>query len=805
VGGGKGRPRWRLLLAALALAGAEALALWRLAPLIEHPGDDLVSLLLLLALVWSMFLCVFAVSMMLFAALFMAPRPDMGAWREVLSLYRAVPELRPTQPDAANLNAALKGLSDDALRVASVLPSHSEAGRLAAAQTLKDRGAASGRVPAPVVPGFFHQDQLDKAAGDLFGAREAVRVTCLMIGGVAAIVTIAMLGWNYLAAPVLVDAATNAGVDLEGFGQSKNFTDVPAALLSLPGAQSIAVRTKIGYVCMCIALLALLAGRFLAWVRAHPARVLLLRKFNEQRLGKYYKRLIREELQPLGHVVALSDKYVRRSMGAWLQTQFSTAASSIPGFIWVVVKFPILLLLRLTDRTRWGPAFIATPRDFRLLGQRLYDRMWLNLETSSLSLAYLIRTTDAWWKLVIEMLLRSADVVVLDLSYVTAGTAWEIDTIGALELWERVVCIAHDQEYAQAAAALQNAFGDVPAPPILTYNSSGAFAEQKTFRDRLVAALQESVSSRRLQDAVPTTEMRRGVPAAVAVGIALVALATAWANWQSLVTMFQSAVASVPQTLAPVARQEAPRPPGFSFRDCTTGCPEMIVLPGGTFTMGAPPQESARKANEGPQHSVTIAPFAVGKFEVTYEEWFACASDGGCATTPKPWAFKKGNEKHPAVAINWNDAQEYLQWLSARTGKTYHLLSEAEWEYAARGGTSTAYDWGDAADRSRAQYGSNMLVPGAGTAPVGSFAPNAYGLYDMAGNAAEWTQDCVNPDYTNAPSDGSAWITGECSLRRVRGGSWEDGLADMRSAARDGFRQNQNWQSIGFRVARNLP
>ncbi|MEQ1608851.1 MAG: formylglycine-generating enzyme family protein [Hyphomonadaceae bacterium] len=803
----------------MALAGILAVAWWRFA-LLEVTNLSPFWSVLIIAFLPVSLVCMLGILMMLFAAVFMAPRPDAGAWRDILSLYRATPQLRQKQPDVAKLREA----SDDALRVASSLPSHSEAGRRAAAKLLMDRGAALTPVPVPVVPGFFYQDQLDKAAGDLFGARETVRATCLVIGGIAAAATIGILGWEcFVATPALVDAATKAGVDpaaMEGFGQGSNFTDVPAALLNFPEAQSIVWGTKIAFGCFCFAVVAMLAGRWMAWVRAHPARVLLLRKFNERKLGKYYKRLIREELQPLGHVVALSDKYVRRSMSEWLGKQVSTATSSIPGFIWVVIKFPILLLLRMTDRTRWGPAFIASPRDFRLLGRRLYDRMWLNLETSSFALAYLIRTTDAWWKLVIEMLLKSADVVVLDLSNVTQGTAWEIETIGAQKMWGRTVCIAHDQEYPQAAAALQNAFGGASPPPILTYDSGGAFAEQKIFRDRLVEALRDSVSSRaRDLDAEPEAKTRGAfrARAAAIIGVALAVPTIAWAtmNWQSMATLVQDEVASAERRLAPVpvAHQEPSLPPGSSFRDCAAGCPEMVVMPGGAFVMGSPAEELGRKPNEGPQHSVTIAPFAVGKFEVTFDEWTACADYGGCASNPKPDGIKNGSVKHPVININWNDVQEYMQWLSAKTGKSYRLLSEAEWEYAARAGSSTAYNWGDAANPSNANGGAASGVAGSvtgadqwfKTAPVGSFSPNPYGLYDMAGNVAEWTQDCANPDYTNAPSDGSARSDGECNFRRVRGGSWQDKLGELRSAARSKFWQNLDWDSIGFRIARDLP
>jgi formylglycine-generating enzyme required for sulfatase activity len=244
------------------------------------------------------------------------------------------------------------------------------------------------------------------------------------------------------------------------------------------------------------------------------------------------------------------------------------------------------------------------------------------------------------------------------------------------------------------------------------------------------------------------------------------------------------------------------------FRDCG-GCPPMVVVPAGEFTMGASPLDPG-----GPtQHRVTIAaPFAVSKFEVTFEEWDACVADGGCGGySPSDEGWGRG--KQPVMNISWLDAKAYTAWLSAKTGKTYRLLSEAEWEYATRAGTATRFSVGDAISPKEANFdGSDGAdVPGPSdmnrqqALPVGSFSPNAFGLYDMHGNVAEWVEDCWFDDYTaQTPTDGSPSREGNCKGHAVRGGSWEDSDTELRSAARTGGAQDDRFYTDGLRIARNL-
>ncbi len=229
----------------------------------------------------------------------------------------------------------------------------------------------------------------------------------------------------------------------------------------------------------------------------------------------------------------------------------------------------------------------------------------------------------------------------------------------------------------------------------------------------------------------------------------------------------------------------------------------MVVIPAGEFMMGSPDAEKGRDKDESPQHKVTIAkPFAVSKFEVTFDEWDTCIKFGGCAQVSNSnW----GRGTRPVIDVTWHDAQQYVAWLSKMTGQTYRLLSEAEWEYATRAGSDTAYAWGDDIGKGNANCnGCGSQWDGKQTAPVGSFAANAFGLYDMHGNVWEWVQDCYQDNYNGAPTDGSAWISDNCANRVVRGGSWSNDPRNLRSAIRYGDATDRRNYSLGIRVGRTL-
>lgn len=227
------------------------------------------------------------------------------------------------------------------------------------------------------------------------------------------------------------------------------------------------------------------------------------------------------------------------------------------------------------------------------------------------------------------------------------------------------------------------------------------------------------------------------------------------------------------------AEAAAAMPAGRVFRDCADGCPEMVVVPAGPFMMG-----------EGSsQRRTSIAQsFAVGKFEVTFAEWEACVGGGGCTSNKSPSDQSWGKGRRPVINVSWNDAKEYVSWISRKTGNSYRLLTEAEWEYGARAGTTTAYSWGDAIGRGNANCnGCGSQWDTKQTAPVGSFKPNDFGLHDMHGNVWEWCEDASSS-----------------SFRVLRGGSWGNIPFDLRSALRSSLQPDVRYDIIGFRVASTL-
>ena len=271
------------------------------------------------------------------------------------------------------------------------------------------------------------------------------------------------------------------------------------------------------------------------------------------------------------------------------------------------------------------------------------------------------------------------------------------------------------------------------------------------------------------------------------------------------------------QMQAAAVRREEQGRIGGRFRDCE-GCPELVVVPSGSFMMGSPASEEGRYKGERPVHRVTISEaFAVGVYEVTRGEFrrFAAATGHNSGGSCDRYAYVK-TDRHPVVCVSWRDVQAYVKWLSGESGEEYRLLSESEWEYVARGGTSTARYWGgtesgqcrnaNGADRSTDFRRAVSCDDGyERTGPVGSYEANGYGLYDVLGNVWEWTEDCWNESYDGAPSDGRAWESGDCGRRVVRGGSWFNNPTSLRSARRIRIlTSSRNHDVLGFRVARTL-
>jgi formylglycine-generating enzyme required for sulfatase activity len=299
------------------------------------------------------------------------------------------------------------------------------------------------------------------------------------------------------------------------------------------------------------------------------------------------------------------------------------------------------------------------------------------------------------------------------------------------------------------------------------------------------------------------------VAAVIVVGIA------AWIEHDNLdalsryVTVTRPYIVSQVRPYVLTAAKEQVLKPGNSFRECARDCPEMIVVPAGSFSMGAQASESGAPGyeNEIPQHTVTMAaPFSVSKYQVTFADWDSCVSLGGC-NGYKPSDQDWGRGQQPVIDLSWEDAKSYVSWLAKITGKPYRLLTEAEYEYATRSGTTSVYPWGN-------DIGNNANCAGCGskwdniqTAPVDSFSPNKFGLYNMLGNVWEWTEDCSHQSYNGAPSDRSAWLEAagaDCSNRIVRGGSRNSTPDNLRSANRVSVPARVRNNQLGFRVARTL-
>ncbi len=252
----------------------------------------------------------------------------------------------------------------------------------------------------------------------------------------------------------------------------------------------------------------------------------------------------------------------------------------------------------------------------------------------------------------------------------------------------------------------------------------------------------------------------------------------------------------VPSPPRPEPVQPVSTKPGDVFRDCAD-CPELVVVAAGSFPMGSTAEY------ENPVHTVKIEkPFAIGRYEVTFEEWDQCVEAGGCKHRPDDREWGRGNR--PVINISWMDAKEFVAWVSQKTGQTYRLPTEAEWEYAARGGVNTPYWWGREIGTKQANCRECKVENAQQTLPVGSFKPNPFGLYDTAGNAAEWVEDCWNDNYRGAPNNGKAWETGQCRLRVLRGGAFDSQARYLRSQSRFRYDADVRFSANGFRVLREL-
>lgn len=341
---------------------------------------------------------------------------------------------------------------------------------------------------------------------------------------------------------------------------------------------------------------------------------------------------------------------------------------------------------------------------------------------------------------------------------------------------------------AQSFASAQGiAAPDLAAGPLADAEAFATRAEQAA----LVWATQEAAAWRLAKDATtraPLDAYLREFPNGPNVTAA-----------RSRITALTPPAATATTPAPTVATASALRA-GESFRDCS-GCPQMVSIPSGNFLMGSPASETGRFNDEGPQRRVSVPAFAAGKYEVTWTEYEACVAAGACEAAEDD-GFGKGSR--PVTGVSWDDAKRYAAWLSSRVGKTYRLLTEAEWEYSARAGSQTRWGFGDSESSLgyHAWYASNS---NSATHPVGRKAASAFGLYDMHGNVWEWVEDCYANSYSaGQPSDGSSSTQGRCSVRVGRGGSWINDPQGLRSAFRSWNTTTARNNLLGFRVARTL-
>lgn len=293
---------------------------------------------------------------------------------------------------------------------------------------------------------------------------------------------------------------------------------------------------------------------------------------------------------------------------------------------------------------------------------------------------------------------------------------------------------------------------------------------------------------------------RRATALVAGLVFVLVVVAVGWWQQGPLLEAYRWRATMQPTVLSPDQEAKHAGEPGSEFAECARGCPVMVVVRAGSFRMGSP--NDIGEPREHPQREVAVArAFAVSKFEVSFEEWDACAAFGDCSGAISAGGWGRGRQ--PVINVTWQDAQKYVGWLSRMTGKRYRLLSEAEWEYAARAGTTTHFSFGND-DAFLGDYAWFSENADGQPHPAGTRRANPWGLYDMHGNVAEWVEDCPHDLYRGAPSNSSPWVVGRCGRRVIRGGSWLYTAKVLRAASRDWLEMDESKDFVGIRVAREL-
>jgi formylglycine-generating enzyme required for sulfatase activity len=359
------------------------------------------------------------------------------------------------------------------------------------------------------------------------------------------------------------------------------------------------------------------------------------------------------------------------------------------------------------------------------------------------------------------------------------------------------------EELAAAKAWLSSHPKYAPEPTVLHHEfikaaqaaqSAHTSAERQRLDAMTTALEREKAALRKGQRALAAAA---GLLACIIVG------AIGWYEQNFLREQYYWRVVMRPSLLSAEQEKEKAAHPGSDFKECTNGCPTMVVVPAGKFTMGSPESEKDRSNDEGPRHEVTIAkPFAVGRTDVTFAEWDSCVAAGACLKAlDDGW----GRGDRPVILVSWEEVNGYVAWLKRMTGKDYRLLSEAEWEYAARAGNPGRWSFGDD-ETQLGDYAWSKANSEGKTQPVAKKKSNAFGLYDMHGNVSQLVEDPYHRSYDGAPSDGAVWRhDGDASRRVSRGGSWYDDLpGGLRSANRTWNSTDNRFNVLGFRVGRTL-
>jgi formylglycine-generating enzyme required for sulfatase activity len=352
---------------------------------------------------------------------------------------------------------------------------------------------------------------------------------------------------------------------------------------------------------------------------------------------------------------------------------------------------------------------------------------------------------------------------------------------------------------------IQPQFAPEPSLLIHEYIKASEEAEDTRWSKQRQQLARETEALERARAAVRKTQRaQKGIGVLLAImfvgmlGVMNQTFVLSQVNWFR--TMRPYMMANVRPHVLPDAAERA-LAPGQEFRECAKDCPTMVVVPAGSFVIGSRDAERGRRRNEAPQQQIDIArQFAAAKYPVTFAEWDACTAVGGC---PKALDSGFGRGLKPVINVTWEEATQYVTWLSQMTGRNYRLLTEAEYEFAARAGTATAFPWGDDLVAGKANcVGCNQMAPA--PTPVGQFSANAFGVFDMHGNVGQWVEDCYFDSLAGIPLDGKARTANDCERHVVRGAGWDSGPAAIRSAARSFGTLPRRDFNIGFRVGRTL-